>query len=82
MGALYFGVGKALGSLFGGLMIDQIGLRPTFRCFSGLAVGAASIYLTFTFFQEQRKHRENIQNKNIEDSEGNYLEQKLEAFDS
>ena len=31
MGALYFGVGKALGSLVGGLAIEEVGVRNTFR---------------------------------------------------
>jgi hypothetical protein len=31
MGALYFGVGKALGGLAGGIAIDQLGDRLTFR---------------------------------------------------
>ena len=31
MGALYFGVGKALGSLVGGLAIEELGVRNTFR---------------------------------------------------
>jgi len=67
MGALYFGVGKALGSLFGGLLIEEIGLRPTFRCFSGLAFVAASLYLTFTLITEKR----NARNKDAEVPEKN-----------
>ena len=31
MGALYFGVGKAVGGLVGGLVIDWIGVRVCFR---------------------------------------------------
>ena len=31
MGALYFGLGKSLGSLTGGLAIEAIGVRNTFR---------------------------------------------------
>ena len=31
MGALYFGVGKAVGGLLGGLCIDWVGERNTFR---------------------------------------------------
>ena len=36
MGALYFGVGKAAGSLVGGLVIEDIGVRNTFTRFSGI----------------------------------------------
>lgn len=31
MGALYFGVGKALGGLLGGLAIEWVGEKLTFR---------------------------------------------------
>eukprot|EP00092_Neocalanus_flemingeri_P040495 GFUD01044100.1.p1 GENE.GFUD01044100.1~~GFUD01044100.1.p1 ORF type:complete len:708 (+),score=166.26 GFUD01044100.1:153-2276(+) len=55
MGALYFGIGKALGSLIGGLAIDAIGVRNTFRCFSVTSLVAASVYLLFTSMWEKRK---------------------------
>merc|ERR1712039_168151 len=54
MGALYFGVGKALGSLVGGLAIEELGVRNTFRCFSMGSFVAASIYLCFTLLYERR----------------------------
>ena len=47
MGALYFGVGKALGGLAGGLAIDQLGDRVTFRLFALLSFIAAAVYLLF-----------------------------------
>ena len=47
MGALYFGVGKALGGLAGGLAIDQLGDRLTFRLFALLSFLAAAVYLLF-----------------------------------
>jgi len=55
MGALYFGIGKALGSLIGGLSIDTIGVRNTFRCFSVVSLVAGSVYLLFTLLWEKRK---------------------------
>merc|ERR1712192_117875 len=54
MGALYFGVGKALGSLVGGLAIEELGVRNTFRCFSMGSFVAASIYLCFTLLYGRR----------------------------
>merc|ERR1719300_330272 len=49
MGALYFGVGKAAGSLVGGLVIEDIGVRNTFTCFSVLSLVTASVYFCFSF---------------------------------
>merc|ERR1719430_1787486 len=55
MGALYFGIGKALGSLSGGLAIERIGVRNTFRTFSLVSLVAASVYLCFTLLHDRRK---------------------------
>ena len=65
MGALYFGIGKSLGSLVGGLAIEEIGVRNTFRCFSVIALVAASVYLLFTLIRDKRVGRL----KDIEDKE-------------
>ena len=54
MGALYFGVGKAAGSLVGGLVIDDLGVRNTFRCFSILSLATAFIYFCFTYVHEKK----------------------------
>ena len=54
MGALYFGIGKATGSLVGGLVIDDLGVRNTFRCFSILSLTAASIYFCFNYVHEKK----------------------------
>ena len=54
MGALYFGVGKAAGSLVGGLLIETVGVRNTFRAFSVAAMVAASVYLLFTTLWDKR----------------------------
>ena len=59
MGALYFGVGKATGSLVGGLVIDDLGVRNTFRCFSILSLVTASIYFCFTYVHEKKLKTEN-----------------------
>jgi len=55
MGALYFGIGKAAGSLIGGLVIEDIGVRNTFRCFSVVSLVTASVYFAFTYALEKRK---------------------------
>jgi hypothetical protein len=47
MGALYFGVGKALGGLAGGLAMKELGNRVTFRLFALLAFLSALVYLLF-----------------------------------
>merc|ERR1712051_594913 len=61
MGALFFGVGKGSGSLFGGLIMSYIGAPNTFRF---LAVNAAICALTYGFFQclyvRPRKNRESM----------------------
>ena len=48
MGALFFGVGKGSGSLFGGLLMSYLGAPNTFRFF---AVNAAVCALVYGFFQ-------------------------------
>lgn len=48
MGALFFGIGKGSGSLFGGLLMSFIGAANTFRFF---AVNAAVCALVYGFFQ-------------------------------
>merc|ERR1712073_103545 len=58
MGALYFGVGKAMGSLVGGLVIEDIGVRNTFRSFSVVALVTASVYFCFTHVHEKRSKKE------------------------
>ena len=58
MGALYFGVGKSVGSLVGGLVLDELGVRNTFRCFGAVSLVAASAYFLFTFIWEKRRREE------------------------
>merc|ERR1719229_1161052 len=47
MGALFFGVGKGSGSLFGGLLMSFIGARNTFRFFAANALACAIAYVLF-----------------------------------
>ena len=47
MGALFFGVGKGAGSLFGGTLMSYIGARNTFRYFAGNALLCAIVYIIF-----------------------------------
>ncbi len=47
MGALFFGVGKGSGSLFGGLLQSFIGARNTFRYFAANALVCAAVYIFF-----------------------------------
>merc|ERR1719225_16125 len=68
MGALYFGIGKAVGSLVGGLVIDDLGVRNTFRSFSILSLITASVYFCFTYVHE-KKHKES-QNTDNEAEKG------------
>ena len=49
MGALFFGIGKGSGSLFGGLLMSYIGARNTFRYFAANAMVCALLYLIFQF---------------------------------
>ena len=48
MGALFFGVGKGSGSLFGGLMMSYISAENTFRTF---AVTSLICSVAYGFFQ-------------------------------
>ena len=61
MGALYFGVGKSVGSLVGGLVLDELGVRNTFRCFGAVSLVAASVYFLFTFVWEKRRRDEDLE---------------------
>jgi len=83
MGALYFGVGKALGSLVGGLAIEELGVRNTFRCFSMGSFVAASIYLCFTLLYERRMRtaKEGVEEEGKE-KEVTVLERQCENGDS
>ena len=47
MGALFFGVGKGTGSLFGGTLMSFIGARNTFRYFAANALLCAIFYVFF-----------------------------------
>merc|ERR1712156_1356953 len=83
MGALYFGVGKALGSLVGGLAIEELGVRNTLRCFSMGSFVAASIYLCFTLLYKRRMRtpKEGVEEEGKE-KEVTVLERKCEHGDS
>ena len=68
MGALYFGVGKSMGSLVGGLVIEELGVRNTFRIFGCLALVAASVYFLFTFIWERRRPEEDPEKHSAADT--------------
>ena len=65
MGALYFGVGKSMGSLVGGLVIEELGVRNTFRIFGCLALVAASLYFLFNFIWERRRSDEDLERHSV-----------------
>eukprot|EP00091_Calanus_sinicus_P004138 TRINITY_DN14357_c0_g1_i1.p1 TRINITY_DN14357_c0_g1~~TRINITY_DN14357_c0_g1_i1.p1 ORF type:complete len:255 (-),score=50.69 TRINITY_DN14357_c0_g1_i1:185-949(-) len=74
MGALYFGIGKALGSLVGGLAIEAVGVRNAFRCFSIASLVAASVYLLFTLMWERRRR----ESSDVEKSNNDKSEEQVE----
>ena len=81
MGALYFGVGKSVGSLVGGLVIDELGVRNTFRCFGAVALVAASLYFLFTFMWDKRRTKEDLETgpeETKEDNQGEILRKTTE----
>ncbi|CAG9855144.1 unnamed protein product [Phyllotreta striolata] len=47
LGGLYYGVGKGIGSLIGGYLIELIGIRHTFQCFSVAIILIGVIYVSF-----------------------------------
>lgn len=67
MGALFFGVGKGSGSLFGGLLMSYIGAPNTFRFF---AVNAAVCALTYGFFQWLYVRPRKMKTSNVRESNG------------
>ena len=69
MGGLYFGVGKSLGSLIGGLLIEAIEVRNTFRCFSVLSLVAALMYFLFNLLLEKRIKDTDAEKSRIEKEE-------------
>ena len=72
MGALYFGVGKSMGSLVGGLVIEELGVRNTFRVFGCLALVAASLYFLFSYTWQRRRPGEDVEkdSSTVTDQEG------------
>jgi hypothetical protein len=58
MGALYFGVGKALGGLVGGLAIDQIGDRMTFRLVMSSCLNSIRFWYTEHSFRYRKSKQE------------------------
>ena len=50
-----------MGSLVGGLVIEELGVRNTFRVFGCLALVAASLYFLFTFTWERRRPDEDLE---------------------
>ena len=54
MGSLFFGIGKGSGSLFGGLVMAQLGSRWTFRL---LAAIAGTCGLGYTGFQVKHRYQ-------------------------
>ena len=78
MGALYFGVGKALGSLAGGFAIESIGARNTFRCFSAGALLAASLYHLYNVLDQ--KHRQQHQQKDHQQDQEDKLQKQQEVL--
>ena len=56
-GSAYFGVGRGLGGLFGGLSIEAFGEVASFRLFGGLALATAALYSVIMAFERCRKSR-------------------------
>lgn len=49
-GAAYFGVGRGLGGLIGGFLMENYGTLPTFKTFAVIAGISAFLYLLVTFW--------------------------------
>jgi len=62
-GSSYFGVGRGLGGLFGGLSIEAFGDVTSFRIFGGSAVMSATIYSVTMALERCRKSRKYHVNK-------------------
>ena len=56
-GSAYFGVGRGLGGLFGGLSIEAYGDVTSFRIFGGLALLTAALYSIIMTIERCRKSR-------------------------
>ena len=57
-----------MGSLVGGLVIEELGVRNTFRVFGCLALVAASLYFLFTFTWERRRPDEDLEKHSAADT--------------
>jgi len=64
-GSSYFGVGRGLGGLFGGLSIEAFGDVTSFRIFGGLAVLIAVMYSVTMTLERCRKSRKYHVNKKL-----------------
>ncbi len=69
MGALFFGVGKGSGSLFGGILMSYIGAPNTFRYFAVNAMVCALVYGFFQCLYVRPKRNREEAGKNRMDSE-------------
>ena len=63
MGALFFGVGKGSGSLFGGLIMNSWGAPNTFRFFAVTASICALIYGFFQFLYVRPRKTRRVKNE-------------------
>lgn len=57
--SIYFGIGSVIGSSLGGVLVERIGLRPTFRLFGApvaVAVATFAVYLLIQRYQNQGTH--------------------------
>ena len=71
MGALFFGVGKGAGSLFGGILMHYVGSRVTFRYFAVNAVICAVTYLMFEYcYVKPKKQPKDVETKRRDQEAG------------
>ncbi|XP_059093691.1 uncharacterized protein LOC131888779 [Tigriopus californicus] len=68
MGALFFGIGKGSGSLFGGLLMGYIGARSAFRVFAGLALLSACVYILFQLCYGSKQKKKRVKIRDLENA--------------
>ncbi|KAL7301823.1 hypothetical protein TKK_0005430 [Trichogramma kaykai] len=65
LGALYFGIGKSIGNFVGGLLIDAIGIRPTFQIFAAVTLLTAVLYFLYFLLFLSGKFKKARSNKHV-----------------
>ena len=57
-GAMYFGIGRGMGGLFGGFCFELLGASLTFKCFAVAAATCGMVFLITTYLDQCVKNHQ------------------------